>query len=155
VGARQVIEDLGLERHPEGGWYRRTWTHPERDGMGRARASAIDYLLESGDRSAWHRIDADEVWIWRAGEPLVLRTMADGTPGVAVLGPQVGQTMLHVVPAGVWQSARLAPPPDGDQVAADGASAPGGDGYGLVACMVVPEFTFDGFELAPDTSHWG
>lgn len=135
--AAEVVATLGLERHPEGGWFRRHFTHPEVDADGRERSSAIHYLLEVGDRSHWHRIDAVEVWHFHGGVPLRLSLSADGI-GIRthLLGADVvaGQTPSVVVPAGVWQSAE---PEGGDP----------GD-WSLVGCTVTPGFRFEGFELA-------
>jgi uncharacterized protein len=135
--ADELIAQYALEPHPEGGWYRRMWTHPERDEAGRAKASAIHYLLKAGDQSAWHRIDADELWVWHAGGPLALRTVDDGHPAVVALGGGPGLARQHLVPAGVWQSAVLTP------AAVD---------HVLVSCVVVPEFTFAGWEALPGSS---
>jgi hypothetical protein len=126
---------LGLEPHPEGGWYRRVWTHPDTDAAGRPLASSIHYLLAAGERSHWHRIDATETWLWHAGGPLRLQ-VAPGDGAVEhVLGPDpaAGQVLQATVPASAWQAAEPAP----------------GAPYALVSCVVVPAFTFDGFELAP------
>lgn len=129
-----LVRRLGLAPHPEGGWYRRTWQHPDSVG-GRPLASSIVYLLGGGDRSRWHRIDAVEQWHHYAGDPLELRVSPDGiTVEAHVLGGDVfrDQEPQRVVPAGWWQSA-----------ATLGA-------YSLVGCTVTPAFTFEGFELASD-----
>jgi predicted cupin superfamily sugar epimerase len=128
----QVITLLGLSPHPEGGWFRETW----RDGGGGARGSgtAIYYLLGTGERSHWHRIDATEVWHFYAGDPLDLALSPDGTEVHRTrLGPMVedGQRPQLVVPPGTWQSATTS-----------GA-------WSLVGCTVSPAFDFAGFELAP------
>lgn len=68
--AARIIEKLGLEPHPEGGWYRQTWQGAQRDG--RAVGTAIHFLLQAGERSHWHRVDADEIWLWHAGAKLAL-----------------------------------------------------------------------------------
>ena len=68
---------LGMTRHPEGGWYRRDLSRPRRRD-GRAASTAIYYLLEDGDRSHWHRVDAAEVWHFYAGAPLALSLSPDG-----------------------------------------------------------------------------
>lgn len=128
-----VVRLLGLERHPEGGWYRETWRSPAPDG-GRAAGSAIYYLLGAGDFSHWHRIDADETWHWYAGGPLALSLSPNGVDAEACrLGPEIGagQQPQRTVPAGCWQSA-----------VSLGA-------WTLVGCTVAPAFTFEGFELAP------
>jgi predicted cupin superfamily sugar epimerase len=132
--AREVIETLGMARHPEGGWYVQTF-EDDAQVEGRARSTAIYYLLEAGDASHWHRVDAVEGWHWYAGAPLQLR-ISDGTSvDEHVLGPDLaaGQRPQVVVPRNGWQSARSA-----------------GD-WTLVGCTVAPGFRFSGFELAaPD-----
>lgn len=130
--ADEVIRHLRLEAHPEGGWYRQDWAAP---GDGRPLGTAIWFLLREGERSHWHRVDADELWLWHAGAPLVL-SLAEAETGPAAdhaLGPDLATGALPrcVVPAGWWQAAR----PIG--------------GWALVSCIVVPGFVFDGFELAP------
>lgn len=131
--ARAIIARLGLEPHPEGGWYRQTWAR-EGNGDVRPAATAILFLLEAGQASAWHRVDADELWMWHAGSPIDLRILDDHAPPGrhVLLGPSVldGQIPQEHVPAGHWQAARA------------------GAGYALVSCVVVPGFRFSGFILA-------
>jgi predicted cupin superfamily sugar epimerase len=130
--AQEVIEVLGLEPHPEGGWYRETFREPA--------STAIYYLLRAGERSHWHRVDAPEAWHYYAGAPMGLALSADGTTAEHhVLGADLaaGQRPQVVVPAGVWQAAR----PRGD--------------WSLVGCTVAPAFRFEGFELAPAGWHPG
>lgn len=129
--SRAIIEKLGLIQHPEGGWYKETW-RAEQCVDGRSIASAILFLLEEGQRSHWHRVDADEFWLWHAGAPLTLRIAGDARTSV-MLGPDVlaGHEPQARVPAGAWQAAE----PVG--------------GWTLVSCIVAPAFTFDGFTLAP------
>ena len=131
--ADQIIAKLGLQPHPEGGWYRQTWVGPDLHIGTNTRASgtAILFLLKAGERSHWHRVDADEIWIWNAGAPLLLslgETVArDIRMGPDVLGDDQAQA---VVPAGHWQAARSL-----------GA-------WSLVTCTVSPGFRFEGFDLA-------
>jgi uncharacterized protein len=129
-----VIDALGMGRHPEGGWFGETWRAAAPDDQ-RPHGSAIVYLLAAGDRSHWHRLDADEVWVYSAGGPLELRVWADGDPAITVyrLGGDVtgGDRVQAVVGAGAWQAAR----PLG--------------AWTLVGCIVTPAFEFAGFELAP------
>ncbi len=68
---KALIETLRLVPHPEGGWYRETWRAPAETGE-RAAATAILFLLEAHQRSHWHRVDAVEMWLWHAGDPLLL-----------------------------------------------------------------------------------
>lgn len=58
---RALIDRLGLARYPEGGWFRESWREPS--GGPRAHATAIYFLLEAGQRSHWHRVDAAEMWL--------------------------------------------------------------------------------------------
>lgn len=127
--SENIIAKLGLQPHPEGGWYRQTWIGPEVGG--RATGTAILFLLQAGQRSHWHRVDADEIWLWHAGAALELSMgldrAVDHRMGPDVLGRDVVQC---VVPAGHWQAARSM-----------------GD-WTLVSCTVSPGFRFEGFELA-------
>jgi uncharacterized protein len=126
---RAIIARHGLSPHPEGGWYRETWRAA--DGPdGRSRGTAILFLLDAGERSHWHRVDADELWLWQGGAPLTLGIAAsDGeAPIDHALGPDQPQLL---VPAGQWQAARAEL------------------GWTLVTCVVVPGFDFAGFTLAP------
>lgn len=131
---RRLIETLGLEPHPEGGWYRETWRAEAPPGE-RAAATAILFLLEQGQRSHWHRVDAAELWLFHAGSPLILRT-APGDAGpvrTARLGGDVlaGEQPQLLVAPDEWQSA------EADR------------GWALVSCIVSPGFEFAGFTLAP------
>jgi hypothetical protein len=133
--AAGIIGELGLRPHPEGGHFRETF----RDGTGagedaRGASTAIYYLLQAGEVSHWHRVDAAEVWHWYAGAPLELMVSEDGKDaGARVLGPDLaaGQRPQLVVPAQAWQSARSL-----------GA-------WTLTGCTVAPAFRFEGFEMAP------
>ena len=132
--AAEVIALLQLERHPEGGWFRETF----RDSHtvdGRAASTAIYYLLDVGEVSEWHRVDAAEAWHWHAGGPMVITTSQNGHDAAAHhLGPDLaaGQRPQLVVPVGHWQTATSL-----------GA-------WTLVGCTVAPGFSFDGFEMAPE-----
>lgn len=135
--AAELIAHLDLAPHPEGGWYRETWRADASQGE-RAASTAILFLLEAGQGSHWHRVDADEIWIWQGGDPLVLaQATSDGGPiSRVLLGPTaLADTVLqHVIPAYQWQAAS----PDAGEA-----------GYSLVSCIVAPGFDFAGFELAP------
>ena len=69
--ARAICKALDLAPHPEGGWYRETWRADAKDSE-RAAGTAIHFLLAAGERSHWHRVDATEIWLWHAGDPLAL-----------------------------------------------------------------------------------
>lgn len=129
--ADEIIAQLGLAPHPEGGHYRQTW---EADNAGRPVGTCIYFLLKSGESSHWHTVDAVEIWHYYAGAPLIL-SQAASLEGPAVdqtLGPDLaaGQAPQLVVPEGHWQMA-----------------ATTGD-WTLVGCTVSPGFRFEGFTLA-------
>lgn len=133
MSADELIRQLALMPHPEGGHYREMF----RDCAGvdgRAHSTAIYFLLRRGERSHWHRIDAVEIWHWYAGAPLSLSIAANGVREDRVLGNDIasGQRPQIVVPAGAWQSAQSL-----------------GD-YSFVGCTVAPGFLFETFELAPE-----
>ena len=75
--ARAIIARLNLAPHPEGGWYRETWRAEAAPGE-RSGGTAILFLLEAGQRSHWHKVDAVETWAWHAGGPILLSIAADG-----------------------------------------------------------------------------
>lgn len=137
LGVQEIVRMLGLRPHPEGGWYGETFRAEPRPDGAREAATAIYFLLAADQVSAWHVVDAVEVWLWHAGAPLVLTVSEDGVNARAVrLGPDLrgGQRPQAVVPAGAWQ-------------AAESLGA-----WTLVSCVVAPGFRFEGFELAPP--HW-
>ncbi|WP_158811532.1 cupin domain-containing protein [Beijerinckia sp. L45] len=131
--AKDVIARLGLKAHPEGGWYRETFRDP-REVDGRSVSTAIYYLLDVGEVSDWHRVDATEIWHWHAGAPMVITVSPNGHDASAHhLGPALDQGQLPqlVVLPGHWQTATSL-----------GA-------WTLVGCTVAPGFAFSGFEMAP------
>ena len=132
--ASTIIARLELKPHPEGGYYRETFRDARADAQGRARSTAIYYLLARGDRSHWHRIDAVEIWHYYSGAALTLKIANEGcAPHTITLGPDVaaGQRPQAIVPEGAWQSAEST-----------------GD-WTLVGCTVAPGFDFATFEIAP------
>jgi len=140
--AEKIIALLGLAPLPhEGGFFRRTWTSPTTLPDGRAAGSAIYFLLTPGDFSALHRLQTDEAWFFHAGDPVEhVQLIPDGrTTRVALLGsdPLAGFVPQLIVPAGVWQGARLAPP-NGAQPMHD---------WALVSSTMAPAWDEREFEL--------
>jgi hypothetical protein len=142
--AQYWIRTLDMKRHPEGGCFRETYRAeesipaeglPERFGGARSFSTAIHFLLERGEFSAFHRIRSDEIWHFYDGHPLRLHVLgADGRLESPLLGrdPGRGQRLQVVVPAGAWFAA---------EVEDDGA-------FALVGCTVAPGFDFADFEMA-------
>lgn len=129
---QDLIEKLDLTPHPEGGHYKQTWIGKE---DGRPSGTCIYFLLQAGERSHWHRVDATEIWHYYAGAPLLLH-LAETDSGPAktqTLSPDFtqGHAPQVIVPENHWQAAETT-----------GA-------YTLVGCTVSPAFQFEGFTLAP------
>jgi predicted cupin superfamily sugar epimerase len=132
--ASEVIAELQLAPHPEGGWYRevyRSADRVQRNGHSRSATTAIYYLLEQQQLSRWHVVDADEIWHFYGGAPLELLAYDPASRQlhrhVLSAGAPVG-----VIPLEVWQAARSL-----------------GD-YSLVGCTVSPGFEFSGFRFTAD-----
>ena len=128
---------LSLAPHPEGGHFRETWRAPGTVSTPhgeRSPATAILYLLQPGESSAWHRVRSGELWLWQGGGPMRLRLGGTGAApvlaGECLVGPD--GVLQHLVEPGEWQAAE-----------------PAADEPSLVACVVSPGFDFDDFELAP------
>ena len=131
--AKTLIEELRLSPHPEGGWYRETW-RAEAPAGERASATAILFLLEAGQGSHWHKVDATELWLFHAGSPLRLLTAPDDAGPVAEV--RLGADVL----AGEQPQCRIAPH--------HWQAAEADRGWALVSCIVSPGFEFEGFTLA-------
>jgi len=135
MDADDLIRELNLRPHPEGGHYRETF----RDGRniaGRAASTAIYFLLRAGEVSQWHRVDGVEIWHFYAGDPLAISIKAAGQARLnVVLGCDVkgAQRPQIIVPAHAWQMAQ----PLG--------------AWTLAGCTVAPGFEFSSFVLAPRT----
>jgi len=132
VRAATLIRELGLEPHPEGGWYRQAFKSGESvvrgsDQARRSALTAIYFLLAEGQCSRLHRVASDEIWTHLEGAPIIL-TLDGQTTRLAPLAD--GGTPFLVVPRLTWQAAEV----DGE--------------YALAACFVAPGFEFDDFEMA-------
>ena len=134
----ELVRELGLAPHPEGGWYREVFRselrvegplpHPLRSA-----STAIYFLLARGGHSRWHRVSPDEVWHHYEGGPLELLWFLPGGPlHREVLAPVGAGRPVAVVPAGAWQAAR----PLAD--------------YTLAGCTVAPGFEFADFQMMSD-----
>lgn len=153
--ADELIAELGLLAHPEGGYYRQTFRgglplesaaladladRADREAAPRPPLTSIYFLLRGGEPSRWHRLDADEVWSFHEGAPLRLYIAGPEVPPSQLAGVQpqpqllgldlaAGQRPQLVVPKGAYQRAESA-----------------GD-YTLVGCAMGPGFSAAGFEL--------
>jgi|SRR5579872_52741 len=141
--AKYWVERLKLEPHPEGGYFRQTYKAdltiarealPAGFNGARAASTAIYFLLQGNNFSAFHRLRSDEVWHFYAGSPLFVQVIdPSGERRSIFLGhnPEVGQTLQAVVPAGCWFASHVW----------DWKS------WALVGCTVAPGFDFEDFEM--------
>jgi predicted cupin superfamily sugar epimerase len=137
------INHLSLQPHPEGGFFKETYRAgesipasalPAHFNGDRSFSTAIYYLLQQADFSAFHRIKSDECWHFYAGETLLIHIIANNQYSCIKLGSNidVGETFQYVVPAGAWF-----------------ASEPAANSrFSLVGCTVAPGFDFADFEMA-------
>jgi len=142
--AADWVEELGLQAHPEGGYFAEVYRSeesvpgevlPATFGASRHLATSIYYLLDGDSFSSLHRIKSDELWHFHAGSTLTIEGIAPtGERHSWQLGLDIGagQRPMAVVPAGYWFGAHL------QNVA----------GFALVGCTVSPGFDFEDFELA-------
>ncbi len=137
--ADQVVAELGLKPHPEGGHYAETFRSGQRVAsldrpVERDASTAIYFLLRAGEFSAFHRVESDEVWHHYLGDALDLVQLDEGGPQTLKLGSAIerGDRPQAVVPAGRYQAAR---PSEGEH------------GYTLCGCTVAPGFVFEDFRM--------
>ena len=142
--AQQLINFYNLLPHPEGGYYKETYKSdeiinrsalPNRFDGDRVFSTAIFFLLERGDFSAFHRIKSDECWHFYSGGTLLVYIIeADGQMEIIRLGNDIENRELfqYVVPANCWFASIPAPESD----------------FSLAGCTVSPGFDFNDFEMA-------
>jgi predicted cupin superfamily sugar epimerase len=139
-GAAEWIAHLSLRPHPEGGHFAQSYRAADRVALGGNRAgprnlmTAIYYLLESGEFSAFHRLRAPELWLFHDGDALCVHELGAGGVQSHRVGPrpQDGDRLALIVPAETWFASEVAP----------------GGRFGLVTCVVTPGFEYEDFELA-------
>jgi predicted cupin superfamily sugar epimerase len=134
VTATEIIAQLSLQPHPEGGWYREFYRSKAtvRAPYGeRCALTSIHFLLEQHQLSRWHVVESDEIWHFYQGQPLELLAFDPEQSLLArhTLSDAGNGTSVAVIPPGVWQAARSL-----------GA-------YSLVGCSVAPGFEFADFRF--------
>jgi hypothetical protein len=144
LSIKNLVEKYSLQPHPEGGWYSQTYQSaevipvfglPARFNGDRPFSTAIYFLLEKGNFSAFHRIKSDELWHFYAGGPLHIYVIDErGGMSLTTLGNDTDSCQLfqYMVPAGCWFASMPAP----------------GTEFSFVGCTVAPGFDFADFELA-------
>lgn len=138
--AEEIIAQLGLQPHPEGGYYREVFrspqevTHPDPALGTRSACTSIYFLLTAGDFSAFHRVRSDEIWHLYAGGPLelfVIGQHGEFARERLALDLGAGFQPQITVPANCLQAARPA------------ANVP----WALCGCVVAPGFDFADFAM--------
>jgi predicted cupin superfamily sugar epimerase len=142
--AEKLIAHYSLLPHPEGGWYKETYRStnniiqnalPSNFTEGRVFSTAIYFLLEQGNFSAFHKIQSDECWHFYSGQTLLVYVInIDGNLDIIKLGSDIdnGEVFQYVVPANCWFAS----------IPANHAE------FCFVGCTVSPGFDFNDFELA-------
>lgn len=142
--AKTFVEKYAMQPHPEGGYYKETYRSaeiipkvflPKRFNGERNYSTAIYFLLEKGNFSAFHKINSDECWHFYSGEALWIYVIhLNGKLETIKLGNDVlkGEQFQAVVPAECWFASEPAP----------------GSEYSFAGCTVAPGFDFSDFELA-------
>ncbi|HYM05696.1 MAG TPA: cupin domain-containing protein [Terriglobales bacterium] len=141
--ARYWIDKLNLIPHPEGGYYRETYRSelsivrealpPQFTGP-RLVSTAIYFLLQDGNFSAFHRLRSDELWHFYAGSAISVHVIdPDGAYSEIQLGnnPDAGEVLQAAVKAGHWFASRVRDPKT----------------FALAGCTVAPGFDFADFEM--------
>ena len=142
--ANELINWYKLTPHPEGGYYIQTYKSeefiaakslPDRFNGDRHFSTAIYFLLQGDQFSAFHQIKSDELWHFYAGTGLHIYVIhPDGRGELLKLCTDIenGFSFQQVVPAGCWFASK----PVSD------------DSFSFVGCTVSPGFDFEDFRLA-------
>jgi len=146
LNADSLIQQLQLEPHAEGGWFRRIWLSntfipaeslPQDYGGDRNSANIIYYLLRSEECSVWHRLKSPETWLWLCGGTLEItlggireHPIKDRSFFLTPFGNSEG-TQFLTIQSHTWQTAK-----------------PATNEFVLVACVMSPAFTPEDWELA-------
>jgi len=136
--AEDIISRLGLQKHPEGGYYKETYRaeYSIAADIGEIRnvCTAIYFLLEENSRTVFHRIKSDELWFFHVGEPVEIFILEQEGAKKILLGNDLnnGESLQAIIPAGKWFAAK----------------SKTNKGFSLVSCTVSPGFDFSDFEIA-------
>jgi predicted cupin superfamily sugar epimerase len=133
----QLIEQLDLKPHPEGGYYKETYRSIENTNGNRSLMTSIYFLLTSDNVSHFHKIKSDEHWFYHAGDSLTVHLLNENGHEELKLGPNFenGEAFHHIVPKNTIF----------------GSSIEKENGFSLVSCVVAPGFDFEDFELLNST----
>jgi uncharacterized protein len=137
--ARDLIQRLGLQKHPkEGGYFVETYRSAVSQSFNgypaaRSIATAIYYLITPDSFSAMHRLPGDEIFHHYLGDAVeMLLLHPTGEHEIVKLGKDLanGERPQVVVPGGTSQGSLL---------------APGGE-FALLGCTMSPGFDYADYE---------
>lgn len=142
--ADELIASLGLEPHPEGGFFREVIRSaetllgelPERYEGARCLYTNIYFMLGAANISHLHRLASDEMWHFLEGSPAEIAIISpEGSLEIVRLGESVssGERFTVLIPRGSWFGAWVTGSAD--------------EAYSLFSCTVVPGFDYRDFEL--------
>lgn len=143
TSSREIINQLNLQPHPEGGYFRETYRSSgniHENSLGeeyagpRNYSTCIYFLLTSESFSAFHRIKQDEIWHFYDGSPIRLHIISkEGVHTQHLIGRNLkhGEEPQLVVPGGCWFASEVV----------------NENAYSLVGCTVAPGFSFEDFEM--------
>jgi predicted cupin superfamily sugar epimerase len=141
--AKYWIEKLGLEKHPEGGWFKQVYKANEiikkehlheRYSGGRHHSTSIYFLITGKEFSTFHRIKSDETWHFYEGSAITVHIIDDeGKYSLVKLGrnSEKGEVFQYTISHGAWFAAEVEE----------------ANSYALIGCTVAPGFDYDDFEL--------
>lgn len=135
---QSFINQLHLQPHPEGGWYRQVYHSdavftPTTVNHQRYFYTSIYFLLDANSPSHLHQLKHDEIWYYHAGDSITIHCFyPDGSYKQAVLGPNIleGELLQYRVPAGVIFGSEVT-----------------NDNFSLVSCAVAPGFDYHDFKI--------
>ncbi len=141
--SKEIINTLELTPHPEGGYFKEIYRSKgviKNDSLdfltygSRNYSTAIYFLLDKVDYSAFHRIKQDEIWHFYLGSTLLLHTINKvGDYKRIRIGNNIkkGEVLQYVVPADTWFASEIENKAE----------------FALCGCTVSPGFDFNDFEM--------
>lgn len=139
--AAQYIKQLGLKKHPEGGYFREVYRSgeiilpqhlPNRYKSARNFSTSIYFLLEGKQFSAFHLLRSDEIWHFYDGSKIIIYQIdRSGQLAIEKLGKEKDCNFQITIKKGTWFAAE----PDNEKL------------FSLFGCTVSPGFNFEDFKL--------
>ncbi|HED05542.1 MAG TPA: cupin domain-containing protein [Ignavibacteria bacterium] len=138
------IKKFGLEKHPEGGYFKETYRSgeiiqkdflPVRYSGARTFSTLIYFLLQGEQISYFHKLKSDEIWHFYDGSSLTIYLIKNEYEIIEIiLGNDVqnNESFQAIIPKDNWFAAEVM----------------NKNSYSLVGCTVAPGFDFKDFELS-------